>query len=57
MPILQSIEMNCQLSDIYFKFMLDDFSNFVSSIFVLFFAPGCCYFIINIFLSGLPLIY
>ena len=57
MPILQSIEMNCQLSDIYFKFMLDDFSNFVSSIFVLFFSPGCCYFIINIFLSGLPLIY
>ena len=41
----------------YFKFMLDNFSNFASSIFVLIFSPYCCYFIIYIFLSGFPLIY
>ena len=41
----------------YFKLILDDFSDFASSIFDLIFSPCCCYFIIYIFLSGLPLIY
>ena len=37
--------------------MLDDFSNFASTIFILIFSPCCCYFKVYIFLSGLPLIY
>ena len=41
----------------YFKFMLDGFSNLASLIFVLIFSPCCCYFIIHIFLSSLPLVY
>ena len=46
-----------ELSTRYFKFMLDNFSNFSSSIFVLIFSPSRRYFIIYIFLSGFPLIY
>ena len=41
----------------YFKLMIDDFSNFASSKFVLIFSPCGCYFTIYIFLSGLSLIY
>ena len=40
----------------YFKLMLDDFSNFASSISILTFSLCCCYFIMYILLSGLPLI-
>ena len=44
----------CEISTFrYFKLMLDDFSNFASSISVLTFSL-CFYFIIYILLSGLP---
>ena len=60
MLLLQSTEINYQLTKIlsrYFKLMLDDFSNFESSLFVLTFSLCCCYFIIFNPLSGVPLIY
>ena len=55
MPFFQSIEINSQHSHILNSAWW--FSNFASSIFVFPFSTCCCYFIIYIFLSGLPLIY
>ena len=60
MTFSQGIEMNYQPIKIlprYFKLILDDCSNFASSLSVLTFSLCCCYFIICNSLSGLPLIY